>query len=176
MIRYTFDTEGMMTPVGNVIQHPENDNNGDVDEIVVSMLRNGVYRSIIANKSTKHIVAGNHTYLGLLELGAQFVPVIWIDVDEATELRILLADNQIARLAKPEDDRTVTLLERIAALQGTRNVEDILSGTGISQRKWEGLLQTPEPLDLGNQNAAGAEMLEHTITCPSCGHSWKRGH
>lgn len=174
MIRYRFDTEGLMTPIENVKQHPENDNNGDVDEIVASMLKNGVYRPIVANKGTGYIVAGNHTYLALLELGAQFVPVTWIDVDEATELRILVGDNQIASLARREAQRSRQLLERINAIEGGP-IEATLVGTGFDERKWMDLIKEPTPLDLGNQTAAGAETLEHRITCPSCGHNWKRG-
>ena len=75
-LRFLFDTEGLMVPIDKVHQHPENDNNGDVDEIVNSMLVTGVYRPIYASRATGNIVAGNHTYLAMLDLGAKFVPVV----------------------------------------------------------------------------------------------------
>lgn len=176
MIRYVFDTEGLMTPIENVQQHPDNDNNGDVDEIVTSMLVSGVYRPIYASKRSGFVVAGNHTYLALLELGAKFVPVVWLDLDEAAELRILVGDNQIARLARREDAATTNLLQRIAAIED-KAVEDVLPGTGINDRELARLLADPTPLDLSGLDnpKAGAETLEHRITCPACGHNWKRG-
>ena len=91
-----------MAPIDRVKQHPKNDNNGDVDEIVASMQRTGVYRPIYVSRATGHIVAGNHTYVALLDLGAKAVPVVWLDLDETQELLILAADNKIARNARPD--------------------------------------------------------------------------
>lgn len=176
MIRYLFETEGLMTPIDNIQQHPENDNNGDVDEIVTSMLTNGVYRPIYVSRRTNYIVAGNHTYLALLELGAKFVPVVWLDLTPAGELRVLIADNQIARLARREDEQTASLLQQIADIE-EKPLELVIPGTGISERELTRLLEPPTPLDFGDgvRPKAGAEMLEHKITCPDCGHTWIRG-
>lgn len=178
MIRYLFDTEGMMTPIENVTQHPKNDNNGDVEEIVASMRTDGVYRPIYASTRSGYIVAGNHTYLALLELGAKFVPVQWVDCpDEYSELRILAKDNKIARLARPEPERTRDLLAEILALSPAgRDTEAALVGTGYRPSEYQALLREPEPLDLSNLR--GSETLEHRITCPECGHTWTRsgGH
>lgn len=173
-IRYLFDTEGLMTPIGNVKQHPDNDNNGDVDEIVTSMQVTGVYRPIYANKATGHIVAGNHTYLALLELGAQFVPVVWLElVDEAAELRILAADNKIARNARPDPALTRVLLQKIveSSRLPTRDPDAALVGTGWKRAEFDRIVRPPQPLDLSGVTRG---TLEHTYKCPECGHQWSR--
>lgn len=178
MIRYLFDTEGLMTPIDNVHQHPANDNNGDTDEIIASMRTTGVYRPVYASKQTGNIVAGNHTYLALLEMGAEFVPVQWVDCpEEYIELRILAADNKIARNARPDPALTKMLLSRIveATPTPTSDPAAALLGTGFRPEEYERLLKPPQPLSL---SGIGRETLEHRITCPECGHTWSRsgGH
>lgn len=173
MIRYLFDTEGLMTPIENVTQHPDNDNNGDVDEIVASMRTTGVYRPIFASRETGYIVAGNHTYLGMVELGAKFVPVVWLDITEEQGLRILAADNKIARNARPDPGLTRVLLQKIveSSRMPTRDPEAALVGTGWSQAEYERIIRPPKPLDLSSVTRG---TLEHTYKCPECGHQWSR--
>jgi ParB-like chromosome segregation protein Spo0J len=171
-IRFLFDTEGMMTPIENISQHPENDNNGDVDEIVASMRTMGVYRPIYVSTETGHIVAGNHTYVGMLDLGAKYVPVIWLPgLTPAQERRILFLDNQIARNARPDPALRKELVKQIVADVPGKDVDAALIGTGLSRAEYERLIKPPTPLDL---SGIGRETLEHRITCPECGHNWAR--
>lgn len=172
MIRYLFDTEGCMVPADSIQQHPMNDNNGDVDEIVTSLQTNGMYRRLVVSERTRNICAGNHTYLGLLELGAKFVPVEYIDVDYSTELRILAVDNWAARLARPDPALTRRLVDEIIEQSPVRgDVDAALAGTAISRDQYLGLIRDPTPLDLSR---IGRETLQHRIKCPECGHEWAR--
>jgi ParB-like chromosome segregation protein Spo0J len=158
-----------MVPVQGIHPHPQNANNGDVDEIVASILTNGVYRPIYATADGT-IVAGHHLYAALLELGALKVPVLTVDVDPSGARRILLADNRVAALARVDDGLLMDLLKMVSE-------EDRgLTGTGYDDRYLEALadrlrVEASSPLDL---NVRGAEGLTHTITCPECGHSWVR--
>lgn len=172
MIRYLFDTEGCMVKADAIHQHPMNDNNGDVDEIVSSVLTNGVYRKLIVSSRTSNICAGNHTYAALLDLNAEYVPVEWIDCDYFTELRILAVDNWVARLARPDSALTRNLVDSIIneAPIG-KDLEAVLVGTGISREKYLDLVKDPTPLDLSR---IGRETLQHRIKCPECGHEWAR--
>lgn len=172
MIRYLFDTEGCMVPANTIQRHPMNDNNGDVDEIVSSLLTNGVYRKLVVSVDTRNICAGNHTYEGLLSLNAEFVPVEWIKVDYWTELRILAVDNWVARLARPDPALTRQLVDEIlASAPMGKDVEAALVGTGISRDKYLDMIKDPTPLDLSR---VGRETLQHRIKCPECGHEWAR--
>lgn len=168
MIRYTMNDPDLY-PVHAVKPHPDNPNSGDIDEIVSSILINGVYRPVYASKRTTHILLGHHLYAALIELGAQQIPVEWIDAptDEA-ELRILMADNRIARLAKLDPG-----LEREGLLR-LKETEFGLRGSGYDDRYLEKLNSAIDtPLNLGEQ--AASEDLQHDIECPACGHWFTRG-
>lgn len=171
MIRYNFDTEGAMVPVSKLRTHPRNPNNGDVDAIVASIRRNGVFRRLPAQTSTGYVLDGNHTFEALLELGAEYVPIEWNDVDDATAIRILLTANKTAKLAKMDPALEFDLLRQVM-----EDDPDLgLLGTGYVPRDLLKMIEDEDkPLDLGNQK--GSEDLIHTITCPNCKHSWRRGH
>ena len=171
MIRYLFDTEGSMVPVASIHTHPLNDNNGDVDEIMASIETNGVYRRLIVSSRTRNIVAGNHTYLALCELGAEFVPVEMVDCDQWAEMRILAVDNWAARKARPDSALTRNLVDRIIEGAAINDVEAVLVGTGISRDQYIGMIKDPTPLDLSR---IGRETLQHRFKCPECGHEWAR--
>ena len=67
--------------VGTLKHHPQNVNEGDIDAIVESIERNGFFGSVLVNKRTNHILAGNHRVLAAKRLGFISVPVTWIDGD-----------------------------------------------------------------------------------------------
>lgn len=172
MIRFHKALSDLMVPKDSITPNPENDNNGDVDEVIASIMKVGCYRPIYVSANTGHILAGHTLYAALLELGALMVPALYLDADSPDELRILLGDNQIARLARRDDMATLALLEQL-------NTEDNgLIGTGFHDRDLENLrelarrtMDTDLRLDL-----SGSENLTHTITCPNCSYSWVRGN
>lgn len=106
-------------PAGDISPHPDNARRGDVDKIVDSMRTNGVYRPVIVQRSTGHIIAGNHTYRALLAIGREQIPVIYRDVDDETAVRIMLADNRTADLGTYDDKALLALLDGLADLDGT---------------------------------------------------------
>lgn len=122
-VKYHDDLEDLLTPIEAVRPHPDNPNNGDEAAIEESIEVNGMYRPIQAQRSTGHILAGNTTYAACLGLGAEQIPVVWLDVDDQTALRILLADNQLAKLARMDqgllDTSLKLLLETDLKLLGT---------------------------------------------------------
>lgn len=140
MIRFEESLRGQMVPAGDIKPHPDNYNNGDVDEIEQSLILDGCYRPIYASKRTGHILAGHHLYEALLRQGLREVPVSWIDTDEAGELRIIAKDNQIARLARPDPGLLLKMLKKVAA------GEHGLAGTGFNE---------DHMLELLNHNAGG---------------------
>lgn len=98
-VRYHPALESLLVPIEWVSPHPDNPSSGDEEAIAVSIEVNGMYRPVYAQRSTGWILAGNTTYASCLDLGADLIPVIWLDVDAEAALRILLGDNQLARLA-----------------------------------------------------------------------------
>lgn len=126
-----------LQPITTVTQHPDNPNNGDTDAIAESMQTNGVYAGVIAQKTTGHILAGNHRYAALLQLGATQIPVTWLDITNEQATRILLADNRTTRLGHDDEHLLATLLDDLTktptGLTGTGYTnEDLLALTTIA--------------------------------------------
>jgi hypothetical protein len=83
-----------------LLDHPDNPRQGDDDAVADSIEVNGFYGAIIVQRSTRRILAGHTRRRDLDAAGAKTGPVIWLDVDDARALRILLGDNRYAELAR----------------------------------------------------------------------------
>lgn len=116
-----------MVKVGKVRPHPQNPRVGNIDAIVDSIRVNGFYGALVVQKSTGHILAGNHRYLAAIEAGADEVPVIFVDVDDEEAKRILLADNRTADLGTYDEQQLVELLQSLDDTSGTGYSDDDLS-------------------------------------------------
>lgn len=125
------DLEPLLTPIGDVVPHPENPRNGDVDAIIESIRLHGLYAGVAAQTTTRRIIVGNHRYAALMELGAERLPVTWADVDDDLALRILLGDNKIGDLARNDEAQLLDLLRRLDTFDGTgftpRDIERLIS-------------------------------------------------
>jgi ParB-like chromosome segregation protein Spo0J len=99
--------------------HPDNPRIGNVEAIAESLQAHGQYRPIVANRQTNHILAGNHTVKAARKLGWRNVNVTWVDVDERTELAVLVADNRLADLATYDEPLLIDLLTSMPDLSGT---------------------------------------------------------
>jgi hypothetical protein len=129
-IRFHPDLKPLMVPIDEVVQYPDNYNQGDVEAIAESIEVNGMYRPLYAQRSSRRIVAGNHTWEACKALGADHVPVVWLDIDDTQATRLLIADNRIAALARPDTSSLVALLEQLGqtalGLHGTGYIPDDL--------------------------------------------------
>ena len=103
--------------------HPDNPRQGDIGAIVTSIENNGWFGTLVAQRSTRQVLAGNHRLQAAIALDMKDVPVYWVDVDDAEAKRILLADNRVSDLATWDDTILVSLLESLAN-------DDALLGSG----------------------------------------------
>jgi hypothetical protein len=146
MVQYEEDLKDLMVPIDSLLQHPDNYNQGDVDAIIESIEANGMYRAIYVARDTREIISGNHTWMACKELGAEEIPVIWLDGDYQLGVKRMLADNKIAAMARPNDTQLLFLLEEL-------NVADALIGTGYAERDVEQLRKLEEiPVDFGSEH------------------------
>ena len=126
--------------------HPRNANHGDVEAIKKSLAVNGWYGSVVANLSTKHILAGNHRVMAAKALGWETVPVQWVDVTPEEELRILVVDNRTTRIGQDDTTKITDILAELA------NTPIGLDGTGYSAVDLDALIDsltgTGEPEEL----------------------------
>lgn len=123
--------------VSKLKPHPRNPRRGSTDVIADSLTNHGQYRPIVAQRSTGHILAGNHTYLAAKQLGWDTVAVTWIDCDNATADRILIADNRTSDLAAYDNAALSALLHSLPDLAGT-------GYTALDLDKLDGLFD-PDP-------------------------------
>ena len=121
------NTKVVDVPIDMVSPHPENPRVGNVDAIADSILTNGFYGALIVQKSTNHIIAGNHRWKAAVQLGMKTVPTIMVDVDDEAAVRILLADNRTSDLGTYDDSALAALLSSLPNLDGTGYTPDDLS-------------------------------------------------
>ena len=114
--------------------HPRNANQGDVEAIKKSLAINGWYGSVVANLSTKHILAGNHRVMAAKALGWETVPVQWVDVTPEEELRILVVDNRTTRIGQDDTTKITDILAELA------NTPIGLEGTGYGAADLDALI------------------------------------
>jgi ParB-like chromosome segregation protein Spo0J len=114
--------------------HPRNANQGDIQAITESVETNGFWGTIVVNRRTNHVLAGNHRYMAAKQLGFDTVPVAWVDVAPKDEIRILVADNRTTRLGTDNDARLSELLTELATT-------DLgLDGTGFTAADLDDLI------------------------------------
>lgn len=102
---------------------------------------NGWYGTVIVQKSTNRIIAGNHRVAAARQLGWTHVPVQIIDVDDEAASRINLADNRTARLGTDDSDLLAEILTTLAST-------DLgLDGTGYDGDDLDDLLADLAPKD-----------------------------
>jgi ParB family chromosome partitioning protein len=127
--------------------YPGNARRGNLDTIKQSLEINGQYRPLVVQASTRHILAGNHTYFAMRELGWSTAKISLIDCDDQAGLKINLVDN------KSNDDATYDPF----ALQQLLAEADELIGTGWTQAEVDKLA------------AAGADVIEEPDSAEQMG-------
>jgi site-specific DNA-methyltransferase (adenine-specific) len=146
----------LAVPVDDVLPYPGNARVHKMPTIVASLKANGQYKPIVAQRSTRFVLAGNGTHKGVRELGWSHVAVSWVDCDEQTALRILAVDNKASDDAGYDDEALAALLA---------SIED-LAGSGWSQSEVDALLaaQLPRPALTDPDDAPDVPAESHTVS------------
>ncbi len=127
------NTRYEQVPVGSVRPHPKNPRTGDLDAICESIKANGFFGALVVQRSTGFILAGNHRFLAAKRLGFTELPAVFVEVDDRTAKRILLADNRTSDLAGYDDEALVEILRELQADGG-------LFGTAFDEAALEELI------------------------------------
>lgn len=152
------------TALTDLTFHPDNPRQGDVGAIVESIEANGWVGSLVAQCSTGHVLAGNHRLQAAQYLGITKLPVHWVDIDDKTARRILLADNRTADLATYDDAALTALLADMAQ-------DDQLAGTGFDGDDVDLLIADIEK-PLTGSFGDPITSLETDHQCPRCGYEF----
>ena len=140
--------------------HPQNPNHGRTEEIAASILTNGFFGAVLAQKGTGVIIAGEHRWRAATDAGSPELPVIWLDVDDERAMRIMIADNQFARLAEWDES------DLVEVLQGLSGGMDGLDGIGFTENDLKDLVAKLNPPTL--------EELEEEWGDPEEQETWPR--
>lgn len=139
MVPVTAQTYDPAVPLDELIEHPRNPRKGDDASVGESIDSNGFYGAIVVQRSTRHVLAGHTRRRALLKRGDTTGPVFWLDVDDETALRVLLADNRTAELAEWDDELLAATLRDLA---GTPLG---FEGSGFDEAALAALLDTQRP-------------------------------
>jgi ParB/Sulfiredoxin domain len=123
--------------IDKIQQHPDNPRRGDDKAVGESIARNGFFGAILVHRSTGNVIAGNTRFRVMVEEGHETLPGFWVDCDDETAKRILLADNRTSDLAFYDDQQLFGLLKSLVDSEG-------LTGTGYDRAAYELLLQSIE--------------------------------
>lgn len=155
----------LLRPATEYTAHPDNPNDGDIEAVIESMQVNGIYRPVYVDEHTGYAMGGNTTGAAMLELGATRIPLLRIPADEATRLRILSADNEVARRGRINPERMMALLEQV------RVQTETYTGTGFTEESVAELERALninfDPLPTGRD--AALDSLDPR-PCPKCGY------
>lgn len=105
--------------IDTVGPHPDNPRRGNLAAIGESLARSGQYKPIVVQKSTGHVIAGNHTRQAAKDLGWTEISAVLLDVDDEQAKVILLTDNRTGDLASYDQAKLYGLLEGLLDLDGT---------------------------------------------------------
>lgn len=148
--------------VDSLVPNPRNDRRGNQAVVEESVEANGFYGAIVARKKTREILAGHTRWRSAKKEGLDKVPVIWVDVDDATALRILAVDNRSNDLATYDKQAQFDLL---SALKDTGS----LIGTGYTDlditELEKSLAALPDPKKESVSFVASSEKKHR---CPRC--------
>lgn len=111
-------------PLTALNQYHRNARTGDVAAIAESLSTLGQFKPVVANVGTHtgrpgEVLAGNHTVQAARSLDWTEVEVAWVDVDDETAAKIVLADNRTSDLSSYDNDALASLLGSLPDLSGT---------------------------------------------------------
>lgn len=143
--------------ISSLSLHPRNPRKGNIEVIADSLAIHEQYKPIVAQKSTGHVLAGNHTLQAAEALGWDEIQVVFVDVDDDEATRILLADNRTSDLGEYDNELLVELLEGLPELDGTGYSADDLDVMAAD-------LELPDIVPAARQSVGtGKRVLAETV-------------
>lgn len=119
----TPDLAPLLVPADRVSLYPGNARRHDQEAITGSLADLGCHRAVNAQRSTGHTLVGNGMLRGLLDLGAQQIPVTWRDCTDTVAREVVIRDNRTGDLATDDPADLIALLTALE--QDGRDLERI---------------------------------------------------
>jgi hypothetical protein len=165
-------------PIGSLTPHPRNARQGDLGAVIESVKANGCYRPLVVQRSTRHILAGNHLWRALQSVGRTAADAVFIDCDDDRALRIMLADNRTADLGTYDHAALTEMLQGLQCDTGTLlgtgydadALDELLADLGQDSGTVEGEDDAPEPPAKPVTVLGDLWLLGAYVECPHCKH------
>jgi hypothetical protein len=141
-----------LVPIDSIQPWEGNPNQGDLGAIITLMQRHGFWGTLLVQKSSSRIVAGNFRWRAAQHLGYKQVPVTFIDVPDRQAREILAADNRSNRLGTDDPALMAEWLQSIVSDVGD------LGGTGYAQEALDQLIADLTQPDLGRNKDPEAQI------------------
>jgi DNA modification methylase len=159
-------------PIDSIELHPRNPRIGDVEAVAHSLSRFGQLKPIVVQASTRYVVAGNHLVRAAQKLGWAEIAANVEELDDATAVAFMLADNRTADLGGYDD----ALLAAILAEQTTADnlaatgydpadVAALLRAAGLDDRDPDSVPDPPSEAEVYVQPGQLWTLGNHRILC-----------
>lgn len=150
----------LAVPIGSVKLWQANYRQGDIGAVSESLRRFGQQKPVVAQLSSRTVIAGNHVLKAALALKWERLAVVLSDLNDLDATAYAIADNRTGDLATNDDAQLTELLKRMVEDGG----KDTLVGTGYDGDDLDRILA-----DLAHD---APEPTRQSVTCPKCGFVW----
>lgn len=111
--------QSVIVDIDSVKAYRKNPRVGNVEAIAESLRENGQFRPIVVNKNTGEILGGNHTWKAAKALKWKTIQAVYVDVDDTSAAKIVLADNRTNDLATYDTEILTDILKGLPTPVGT---------------------------------------------------------
>lgn len=160
------ELEPQLVPIDTVHDWPGNPRRHDQEQITGSIRDHGLYAGVVTQLSTGRLLLGHGRKQGLLDLGADRIPRVQMDVDDTRGAAIVARDNK-THDAGGYDDRD--LYELLAPLADVS--DELLALSGFARDEYE-LIKSAALLDFPATDPDTDPSLDvlDAKPCPKCGY------
>lgn len=134
------DLRGLACDIDDLNLLPGNPRRGNVEAVARSLEAFGQRKPIVARRSDRVVIAGNHTLQAARALGWAEVAVVWVDDDEVTSKAFALADNRTAELGDYDQELLAELIGEVGSVD-----PELLAASGWSEEAVAELVAALEP-------------------------------
>lgn len=134
------DLRGLACPIDDLNLLPGNPRRGNVEAVARSLDAFGQRKPVVARRSDRVVIAGNHTLQAARQLGWDEIAVVWVDDDETMSKAFALADNRTAELGDYDQELLAVLIDEVGSVDA-----DLLAASGWSEDAVAELVASLEP-------------------------------
>jgi hypothetical protein len=134
------DLRGLACPIDDLNLLPGNPRRGNVEAVARSLDAFGQRKPVVARRSDRVVIAGNHTLQAARSLGWSDIAVVWVDDDETTSKAFALADNRTAELGDYDEALLAELIGEVGSVD-----PELLVASGWSEDAVRELVASLEP-------------------------------